>query len=64
MNSDLQLDLATAIARIEQIGGLPADSALRELLILRLATCDAPRLSRHLTEQTKAMLASVQGAQG
>ncbi len=48
--NDLQLALVTAIARIEQIHGLPEDDPLRCLLIKRLATCDAPRLRRHLVQ--------------
>lgn len=56
---DLQLDLVAAIARIEQIHDLPEDSPLRELLIERLGTCDAPRLRRHLSDESRRELAEV-----
>jgi hypothetical protein len=54
---DLQLDVSGVVLRIEQIAGLSADSPLRELLIMRLANSDAPRLRRHLTPETLAMMA-------
>jgi len=52
---DLQLDLASAIARIEQIVALDDDDALRALLIARLRY-DALRLRRHLTPEWTAKL--------
>lgn len=51
----LQFDLLCAILRIEQVGGLGEDDVLRELLIDRLVTCDAPRLRRYLAPETLAM---------
>lgn len=45
----LQLDLATAILRIEQAH---ADPDMAEHLLFRLATCDAPRLRRYLDAET------------
>jgi hypothetical protein len=55
MTDDLQLDLASAIARIEQIVDLDDDDALRALLIARLRY-DAHRLRRHLTSEWAAKL--------
>jgi len=52
---DLQLDLASAIARIEQIVALDDDDALRALLIARMRY-DARRLRRHLTPEWTAKL--------
>jgi hypothetical protein len=54
---NVQLDIASTIARIEQLAAEPADSPLRELLIMRLATCDAPRLRRLLTPEMLGQLA-------
>ena len=42
---DLQLDIATAVVRIEQAY---AEPEMREFLLHRLITCDAPRLRSHL----------------
>lgn len=49
--SDIQLDIATAVARIEQALALPEGDALRWHLLDRLLTCDAPRLRRHLSPE-------------
>ena len=56
----IQLDLATAIARIEQIATLPEGDSLREFLLDRLIRCDAPRLREHLTVEATAALARAQ----
>lgn len=48
----VQMDILCAVARIEQIGDLEPEDALRELLIDRLLRCDAPRLRRLLTAET------------
>lgn len=53
---DLQLDISSVIVRINQISGLPKDSALREMLIGRLSNSDVPRLRQHLTAETLAEL--------
>jgi len=47
--TDWELDLLTAILRIEQIADLNPDDTLRESLLDRLVTCDAPRLRRYLS---------------
>lgn len=51
LGDSLQLDIATAVARIEQALALPEDDALRCHLLDRLLTCDAPRLRRHLSPE-------------
>jgi hypothetical protein len=52
--TDVHIDIATVVLRIEQIAGLAQDDALRDHLIDRLVTCDAPRLRRHLSGQMLA----------
>lgn len=50
----LQLDLATAVLRLEQLrrGGL-ADGHVSDVVVLdRLLTCDLRRLAGHLTPET------------
>ena len=46
---NLQLDLMTTIARIEQASREPE---MLDILWHRLVTCDAPRLRRHLTPES------------
>lgn len=45
---DLELDIATVVLRIEQAAVNPSDA---EWLLDRMATCDAPRLRRHLSAE-------------
>lgn len=44
----LLYDVACAVLRMEQASTMVDSDALRDLLIDRLATCDAPRLRRYL----------------
>jgi hypothetical protein len=46
---DLQLDLACVVLRIEQA---QEDPDMRDYLVDRMATNDAPRLRKYLTEET------------
>jgi len=55
--SSLQLDLATTVARIERALALPEGDWLRDHLLDRLLTCDAPRLRRHLEPEWAERLA-------
>ena len=50
----LQLDLACAVARLEQAEREPG---MREFLLYRLITCDLPRLRAHLDDEAQLMLA-------
>lgn len=61
----LQLDLACAVARMEQ-ASREAGTPLGDLLLMRLATCDAPRLRKHLNSEGRAMLdgETERGAEG
>lgn len=58
--SPIQLDIACTIARIEQIATLSDGDPLREHLLDRLITCDAPRLRCHLSAKALAALAEAQ----
>lgn len=51
----IQLDIACAVARMEQAHA-EAGTPLGDLLLMRLATCDAPRLRNHLTPEALALL--------
>lgn len=51
------MDIACAVARIEQIATMDYDDPLREQLLDRLVTCDAPRLRGHLTTEALDALA-------
>jgi hypothetical protein len=51
----LQLDLTSAVARLQQIeqeGGFYGEGGLVELLAERLLTCDLPRLRGHIDDET------------
>lgn len=47
-----QIDILTAVARLEQIGEQRDDEVMVDLLLDRLVTCDAPRLRALLTAET------------
>lgn len=53
----LQLDLATLVARLEQVeaegGWEHADAIVKD----RILTCDLPRLREHLTPEAAALIA-------
>lgn len=51
----VQIDMATAVVRMEQAWA-ERDTALGAVLLMRLATCDAPRLRRHLTPEAAALI--------
>lgn len=53
----VQLDIACTVARIEQAWA-ERGTALGDLLLMRLVTCDAQRLRGHLTPEGRALLAS------
>ena len=59
MSGNLQLDLATVVARLEQIRD-EADGDFGELPIIseRLLTCDLPRLRAHLNDEGLGYLAA------
>lgn len=48
----LQVDLATAVARLRQIRGDGYDNG--HWLLDRVITCDLPRLERHLSAEARA----------
>lgn len=66
VEDNLQLDLATAIGRIEQLYGDGPDKArdpgLRALLKHRLITCDVPRLRKYLSTEMATRLAEAKNA--
>lgn len=51
----IELDIASAVARIEQIAREGPDSCCG-IILDRLITCDAPRLRRYLSIETLAIL--------
>lgn len=55
----LQVDIACAVARIEQAAAAMADGdeGFAAFLLDRLATCDAPRLRSYLRRETLELLA-------
>lgn len=55
--SQLQVDLATAIQRMEQITKVGPSSPLGEHLVDRLLECDLPRLLGHLDHAGRTLLA-------
>lgn len=59
--SGLQLDLATAILRIEQAH---ADPDMAEELLDRLATCDARRLRTYLDAETLVAMNKISTERG
>lgn len=50
--SALDIDLLTAVARIEQIDREGPDTC-GGMILHRLITCDAPRLRRHLSDAAR-----------
>jgi hypothetical protein len=50
-----ELDVAAAILLIEQAGRDP-DPDMRALMMVRLHTCDVPRLREHLSAPAQALI--------
>ena len=55
ITSQLQLDLATAVARLQQLGD-EHDEEMQAFLVHRLTTSDLPRLRGHLDAELRAMI--------
>lgn len=53
----LQLDLATIVARLEQVQAEGGWDKACPIVLDRILTCDLPRLREHLTEEAAALLA-------
>jgi hypothetical protein len=66
----LELDLASAVARLRQLRDEGWDAGLLELnpfgalLLERVLTCDLPRLEQHITPRAAALLDEVTRARG
>lgn len=52
----LEIDIATAVMRIEQAGREPENA---DWLIDRLVTCDAPRLRRYLSDEILSSMGQI-----
>lgn len=55
ITSQLQLDLATAVARLQQLRDEHGEE-MQAFLVHRLTTSDLPRLRAHLNAQLRAMI--------
>jgi hypothetical protein len=65
--TDLELDIATVLARIIQLDQLRADLDhfdLPEFIWHRVMACDVPRLRRHLGEDTLQLLDQIAADSG
>ena len=56
--SEHDLDIACAVLRIEQAAR--EGEVMRELLLDRLVTCDAPRLRKHISPEALEEIAAIQ----
>lgn len=56
---ELQLDIGAAVLRMEQ-AWQEVGTPFGEHLLMRLATCDAPRLRRYLTPEILARMAAAE----
>src|SRR5688500_16917760 len=52
----LQLDLATIVARLEQVQEAGGFEHACPIVVDRILTCDLPRLREHLTEEAAALI--------
>jgi hypothetical protein len=53
----LQLDLATLVARLEQVEAEGGFESADSVVVDRILTCDLPRLREHLTPEALALIA-------
>lgn len=54
----LQLDLATVVARLQQVQDEGGWDTANAMVAERILTCDLPRLREHLTPEALALLAA------
>lgn len=53
----LQLDLATLVARLEQVEAEGGFESTDSVVVDRILTCDLPRLREHLAPEALALIA-------
>ncbi|WP_433235443.1 hypothetical protein ACQPYK_25350 [Streptosporangium sp. CA-135522] len=54
--TDLELDLATVVARLEQVQAAGGWSAADPVVVERVLSCDLPRLRGHLSAEVLAFV--------